>query len=277
MTADQLTTPEEAEATPDHEPVRPTFTLTEAAQATGTSRSTMKRKLAAGEFPAAAKDADGVWRFSPGDLLAAGLKLRTPADAGRSRRDEDQGDDEAAKLLDRIADLERLLTIERVRRESAEQVAAEREKRAMTAERALLMLEARPAQVTTPHPEPVRPAAAESGARLPADSGFDAPSEFAWRQEDKPMTPRQREVLTERGYRTEDLAGMPRRVASRHIGGELGPEDAHQSRGQRPAEAAAAAGHAQVQEPVKPALAEQQDRQRREQQRRGRGGRHRSS
>lgn len=172
MTADQLTTPDQAEATPDHEPVRPTFTLTEAAQATGTSRSTIKRKLAAGEFPDAAKDADGVWRFSPGDLLAAGLKLRTPADAGRSRRDdEDQGDDEAAELLDRIADLERLLTIERVRRESAEQVAAEREKRAMTAERALLMLEARPSPVPPHQPDPVRPSAAESAARLPADSG----------------------------------------------------------------------------------------------------------
>lgn len=184
MTADQLTTPDQAEATPDHEPVRPTFTLTEAAQATGTSRSTMKRKLAAGEFPDAAKDADGVWRFSPGDLLAAGLKLRTPADAGRSRRDDEQGDDEAAELLDRIADLERLLTIERVRREAAEQVAAEREKRAMTAERALLMLEARPAQVPTPHPEPVRPAAAESAARLAADSGSasDHPRPGFWRR-----------------------------------------------------------------------------------------------
>ena len=164
MTADQLTIP-------DHEPVQFTFTMTEAAQATGTSRSTMKRKLAAGEFPDAAKDADGVWRFSQGDLLAAGLKLRAPAAAGPSRCDDkDQGDDEAAELLDRIADLERLLTIERVRRESAEQVAAEREKRAVMAERALLMPVDRPVQLPTPHPDPVRPAAAESAARLAADS-----------------------------------------------------------------------------------------------------------
>lgn len=105
----------------------------------------------------------------------------------------------------------------------------------------------------------------------------DAPSEFAWRDADKPMTPRQREVLAERGYRAEDLAGMPRRVASRHIGGELGPEDAHQSRGQRPAEPSATAGHSQGQDPAKPALAEQQERQRREQPRRGRGGRRRST
>lgn len=162
MTADQLTTPDRAEATPDHEPVRPTFGLTEAARLTGTSRSTIKRKLAAGEFPNATKGEDNAWRFSPGDLLAAGLKLRTPAEVARNRDDEDQADDEAAELLDRIADLERLLTIERVRREAAEQVAAEREKRAETAEWALLMLEARPSPVPSHQPEAVRPGAAES-------------------------------------------------------------------------------------------------------------------
>lgn len=185
MTADQLTTPDRFEVTPDHEPVRPTFGLTEAAKLTGTSRSTMKRKLAAGEFPNATKDEDGTWRFSPGDLLAAGLKLRTPADeAGRSRRDDEDQDDEAAELLDRIADLERLLTIERVRREAAEQVAAEREKRAETAERALLMLEARPTPVPSHQPDAVRPSAAESAPRLPADSGLgsDHPRPGFWRR-----------------------------------------------------------------------------------------------
>lgn len=185
MTADQLTTPDHAEATLDHEPVRPTFGLTEAAKLTGTSRSTIKRKLAAGDFPNATKDEDGTWRFSPGDLLAAGLKLRTPADAaGRSRRDDEDQDDEAAELLDRISDLERLLTIERVRREAAEQVAAEREKRAETAERALLMLEARPSPLPSHQPASVRPAAAESAPRLPADSGpgSDHPRPGFWRR-----------------------------------------------------------------------------------------------
>lgn len=95
---------------------------------------------------------------------------------------------------------------------------------------------------------------------------IDAPSEFAWRDADKPMTPRQREVLAERGYKAEDLAGMPRRVASRHIGGELGPEDAHQSRGQRPP-ADGSAAHRRAtgqrhhhQESAKPALAEERQR-----------------
>ncbi len=186
MTADQLTTPDRTEATQDHDPVRPTFGLTEAARLTGTSRSTIKRRLAAGDFPHATKDEDGTWRFSPGDLLAAGLKLRTPAeDGGRNRRDDDdQDDDAAAELLDRIADLERLLTIERVRREAAEQVAAEREKRAETAERALLMLEARPSPVPSPQPAPIRPSAAESAPRLPADSapGPDQPRPGFWRR-----------------------------------------------------------------------------------------------
>jgi hypothetical protein len=183
MTADQLTTQDRPEATSDHEPVRPTFGLTEAAKLTGTSRSTIKRKLAAGEFPGAAKDEDGVWRFGPDDLLAAGLKLRTPADAGRSRDDEDQ-DDDNAELLDRIADLERLLTLERVRREAAELVVAATEKRAETAERALLMLEARPAQVPSPHPAAAGPSTAESAARVTADSvgGSDQRPPGFWRR-----------------------------------------------------------------------------------------------
>lgn len=182
MTADQLATQDRPEATPDHDPVRPTFGLTEAARLTGTSRSTIKRKLAAGEFPGAAKDADGVWRFGPDDLLAAGLKLRTPADAGRSRDDEDQDDD--AELLDRISELERLLDLERVRRQAAEMVAAEREKRAETAERALLMLEAAPQLVSSPHPVAAGPSAAESAARLTADSvgGSDQRPPGFWRR-----------------------------------------------------------------------------------------------
>ena len=61
----------------------------------------------------------------------------------------------------------------------------------------------------------------------------DAP--FQWRDNDQPMTPRQREVLEKRGYEAEDLAGMPRRVASRHIGGEL-------TAGRAPVTRAAAAG-----------------------------------
>lgn len=189
MTTDQLTTPDRPEATPDHEPVRPTFGLTEAAKLTGTSRSTIKRKLAAGEFPNATKGEDNAWRFSPGDLLAAGLQLRSPADAGRSRRDDEDQDDDVAELLDRIADLDRLLTIERVRREAAEQVAAEREKRAETAERALLMLEARPSQVPSsqvpsPHPAAAGPSAAESAGRLTVDSvgGSDQRPPGFWRR-----------------------------------------------------------------------------------------------
>ena len=57
---------------------------------------------------------------------------------------------------------------------------------------------------------------------------------FRWRENDQLMTPRQRAVLEKRGYQAEDLAGMPQRVASRHIGGELSPEDAYRSRGQQP-------------------------------------------
>lgn len=180
MTTDQLTTPDRSGASPDHDPVRPLFTLTEAARLTGTSRSTIKRRLAAGDFPNATKDEDGTWQFGPDDLLAAGLTLRTPAAAGR--RDDDEG--QGAELLERIADLERLLELERVRREAAELVAVERQKRAETAERALLMLEARPSLVSSPHPAAPGPSAAESAGRLTVDSGggSDHPRAGFWRR-----------------------------------------------------------------------------------------------
>lgn len=151
--------PDRAEATPDHEPVRPTFGLTEAAKLTGTSRSTIKRRLAAGDFPNATKDEDGTWRFSPGDLLAAGLKLRTPAADGRSRPDDEDQDDEAAEL-----------------------VAAEREKRAVTAERADAGGPTVPG--SSPHPAAAGPSAGESAARLTADSvgGSDQRPPGFWRR-----------------------------------------------------------------------------------------------
>ena len=88
------------------------------------------------------------------------------------------------------------------------------------------------------------------------------------------MTPRQREVLESRGYDAEDLAGMPRRVVSRHIGGELGPQDAHRSRGLRPPadQAASSVPGADADRFAgRPPILERQERERRErEERRGR-------
>jgi predicted DNA-binding transcriptional regulator AlpA len=57
---------------------RPAWTLTEAVQRTGSSRSTLRRYLDAGKFPNAYKDTSKAWRFPLEDLLAAGLSVSEP-------------------------------------------------------------------------------------------------------------------------------------------------------------------------------------------------------
>jgi hypothetical protein len=128
----------------------------------------MKRRLRAGAFPGAVQDDTGAWVIGVDDLLAAGFHLNrsTPVTPVSDRSPQ------VTDLGQRIADLERQLLEERharlteqIRREAAEQIAAEREKRAQTAERALLMLESREA----------REARAPVADVPPADSDGDRP------------------------------------------------------------------------------------------------------
>lgn len=146
---------------------RPRHQLSRAAAMAGVSQSTMKRRLRAGAFPHAAQDDTGAWVIPVEDLLGAGFHLN-----GQPRV-TDPVHSEVTPVGDlgrRIADLERQLVeeraarlVEQVRREAAEQIAVEREKRAQTAERALLMLETRetPAAVvmSTAEPDPDPPPA----------------------------------------------------------------------------------------------------------------------
>jgi hypothetical protein len=156
---------------------RPVHGLTEVVQMTGVSRSTVKRKLAAGAFPNAVQDEHGAWLVSVSDLLAAGLSLVPgPARVAAATpvvRTSEPAQPAPVDQSNRVADLERDLAIERARREAAERVIVHVEKRAETAERALLMLTAgeRPADPPATHirgPE----SAAEPLAETP---GPDAP------------------------------------------------------------------------------------------------------
>lgn len=52
--------------------VRPVFTFSEAAKLTRTSRSTIKRRHAAGSFPNAEQDETGTWVIPIGDLPPLG-------------------------------------------------------------------------------------------------------------------------------------------------------------------------------------------------------------
>jgi hypothetical protein len=54
------------------------LTLSQAADATGTSRSTIKRRRTDGAFPNAKQDDNGVWTIPVSDLLGAGMILAVP-------------------------------------------------------------------------------------------------------------------------------------------------------------------------------------------------------
>ena len=147
---------------------RPVFTAADAARRCGVARSTLTRRLQAGEIPGAAKDDDGAWRVPLAGLLAAGLvpdAYRPPADA----------DDDPAPVLDAaarvaaaehaaaLARLEGELLAERARREAAETLAAERAARVADLQNALRMIE--PPR-TPPETAPESPGTAD---QAPAD------------------------------------------------------------------------------------------------------------
>lgn len=99
---------------------RPALSISEAARRTGTSRTTVRRRLDAGELQWAWRTPDGAWRVPVSDLLACGFEL---SDGPRPSA-EPSTDSEADS--GRVAQLERDLAVERARREAAERIAAER-------------------------------------------------------------------------------------------------------------------------------------------------------
>ena len=142
------------------------FTLKGAAKACGVDPQTIRRKADQLKENGAVQHPDKSWSIPYRALLAAGFHPGKPSPPERTSVDTPAQlqvipgaappsapgahppADAAhrAELAQRIEQLERQLFEERVRREAAELVAAEREKRAETAERALLMLESREAR-----------------------------------------------------------------------------------------------------------------------------------
>lgn len=124
---------------------RPKWTIREAVERTGASRSTLRRRLDQGKFPGAYLDQAGQWRIPLTDLLAAGFTPVQPPGQGVAT-DIAHPENELAhvnheNLENRIKKLEISLATEHAQRVASEQVALAHEKRAETAERALLMLE----------------------------------------------------------------------------------------------------------------------------------------
>ena len=122
---------------------RPAWTLTEAVQRTGASRSTIRRYLDAGKFPNAYKDTSKAWRFPIEDLLAAGLSVsEPPAEQAQSMPTEQPSN----AVAEQVSKLEQALREERARADNAERLAASYLDNVHDLRRALRMLEAAPSK-----------------------------------------------------------------------------------------------------------------------------------
>lgn len=118
---------------------RPAWTLTEAVQRTGVSRSTLRRYLDAGKFPNAYKDISKAWRFPIEDLLAAGLSVSEPPTERALSAPTEQV---SIAMAEQVSKLEQALRAERVRAENAERLATSYLENVQDLRRALRMLEA---------------------------------------------------------------------------------------------------------------------------------------
>lgn len=155
---------------------RPAWTLSEAAERTGVSRSTLRRYREGGKFPNAYKAIDGQWKIPMEDLLAAGLRVSDPALGAPAEQavppaqsmptEQPNGQAQPAQdaTVERVRELESLLAVERARVEGLERLAAAAEANTADLRMALRVLESgRPTPVSEPaheqpteHAQPVR-------------------------------------------------------------------------------------------------------------------------
>lgn len=138
---------------------RPAFSRSQAADVTGASRSTIKRRHLAGDFPNAYKGTDGQWRIPIEDLIAAGYDVNRTVKDGSTTRTYGPAHDLGPKpevdvtaLINRLAGAESALAVEREKNIGLQNLNSEILKRADLAEKALLMIEAK-----KPEPEPTPP------------------------------------------------------------------------------------------------------------------------
>ena len=116
---------------------RPSWSISDAADRVGVSRSTIRRYRESGKFPHAFKDSSGVWKVPLEDLLAVGLR---PVDPALSVVPEPV----ESGLSERVRELEAALAVERARSEGLQRLAAAAEANAADLRLALRMLESGP-------------------------------------------------------------------------------------------------------------------------------------
>lgn len=174
------------------------LTLREAAAACAVHHSTVRRHLDAGDFPNAARDADGKWRLPVSDLLGAGLRLSQPKQTVATvlpSTAASHGGDELSAARARVDTLLAELTAEKVRAAAAEARAAAMADNLADLRVSLRALAGPPAPqepspvVTTPQapvdaPGPAAPAPVSAPAPevRPADVTHKLPTRRRWWQ-----------------------------------------------------------------------------------------------
>lgn len=153
----------------------PVWSAAEAARRCGVSRTTLTRRLTAGDIPGAVKTSDG-WRIPAQGLALAGLAGRTPPDPQPEEPEQDaEHSDAASSSAVEVAELRAQLAVERVKREGAEKLAEERADYIRDLRSALLALAPPPADDSaadsgdnghqdTPTPSPTRETASQDAA-----------------------------------------------------------------------------------------------------------------
>lgn len=143
---------------------RPSWDLGEAAERCGVSRSTVRRYREQGKFPNAFKDTTGAWKIPLEDLLAVGWKPNAPAQSEPVSVPPEPD----KSINDKVLELEQALTLERVRREAAEQANTQMKANLEDLRTAMRMIEAKPVSVPVSDPEPAKGLPTEPvPARLP--------------------------------------------------------------------------------------------------------------
>ena len=131
---------------------RPSWSISEAAERCGVSRSTVRRYREQGKFPNAVKDSAGGWMIPLPDLLAVGWKPNAPAP--EPALSQPSGQPEGQAMAEKIRELEQALYAERARTRAAEDLAASFRANAEDLRMALRMLEGRAESRVAPASEP---------------------------------------------------------------------------------------------------------------------------
>ena len=137
-----------------------TVGLAEAVERSGWSRNRLRRLLRAGGVEDAERQPDGAWRIPVPSLLAAGVPLdraAAPHDPSPEEGPTPGTDPELLGMQTRLAELETILAVERVRREGLERLVAEQADHLADVRLALRSLGPGTVEGSTPGADPPTP------------------------------------------------------------------------------------------------------------------------